>query len=287
MNDQSSTVRLQDGRRLGYAEYGDPAGRPVLLFHGTPGSRLYRHPDDSIARSLRARVIVPDRPGFGLSDLQPGRTLLDWPRDVIELADALRLDRFAVAGVSGGGPYVAACAYAIPQRLTRAALISGGAPFYIPNASQGMAPTRKIGYAVVRHVPWLLEVFLWCFANPRRNAARFSGRYRAGMAPADLEILNQPEIEAMKVVTHAESARQGVRGFALELRLFAQPWGFRLEDIRAEVHLWHGDQDTSTPLVMAQYMAKAIPGCRATYLPSEGHAVFFKHWREILAVLIR
>jgi pimeloyl-ACP methyl ester carboxylesterase len=285
MSEQSHVLRLRDGRQLGYAEYGDPGGKPVFLFHGTPGSRLYHHPDESIARSLSARVITPDRPGFGLSDPQPGRKLLDWPRDVVELADALGLGRFAVAGVSGGGPYAAVCAYALPERLTRAALISGGAPFYIPNASKGMSPTRKIGLTVVRRAPWLLEAFLWCFANPQRDAARFSGRYAAGLSPADLEILHQPEIEAMKAATHAESARQGVRGFAQELALFAQPWGFRLEDIRAEMYLWHGEQDASTPLAMAQYMAAAIPGCRAEYLPGEGHAVFYRHWREILTVL--
>ncbi len=286
MDTQNNSIRLRDGRRLGFAEYGDPGGKPVLLFHGTPGSRLYHHPDDSIARSLGARIIAPDRPGFGLSDPQPRRTLLDWPRDVTELAGALELDRFAVAGVSGGGPYTAVCAYAIPQRLTRAALISGGAPFYIPNATRGMSPTRKIGYNVVRRAPWLVEAFLWCFANPRRDVARFSVRYGAGFAPAGLEILDQPEVKAMKLATYAESARQGVRGFAQELVLFAQPWGFSLEEIRAEVHLWHGDQDASTPLAMAQYMANAIPSCQAAYLPGEGHAVFYKHWREILTVLI-
>src|SRR5512139_3720722 len=104
-------IQLRDRRSLSCAEYGDPQGKPVLFFHGTPSSRLFRHPDDSIAASLGVRLITVDRPGFGLSDPKPGRILLDWTDDVIELADAFKIERFAVAGVSGGGPYAAACGY--------------------------------------------------------------------------------------------------------------------------------------------------------------------------------
>ena len=122
-----SQIRLGDGRRMGFAQYGDPAGRPLFFFQGTPSSRLL-HPDQTITRSLGVRHIQLDRPGFGLSDFQPGRTLLDWPDDVAKVADRLGIERFAVVGVSGGGPYVAACAYRIPQRLTAAAMVGSVAP---------------------------------------------------------------------------------------------------------------------------------------------------------------
>jgi pimeloyl-ACP methyl ester carboxylesterase len=125
-------VHHNDGCALTYAEFGDPNGRPSVLCHGTPGtpgSRLDRHPDDRVAVDQGARVIVPDRPGCGRSDYQPHRTLLGWPDDVLALADALGLERFAVAGVSGGGPHAAACACKIPNkipnRLTRVAIVSG------------------------------------------------------------------------------------------------------------------------------------------------------------------
>ncbi len=98
------TLTLRDGRTLGYAEYGDPRGTPVFLCHGTPGSRLDRHPDETIATSLGVRLIVPDRPGYGLSSFQTGRSLLDWPADLDQLADSLGIGRFAVVGVSGGDP---------------------------------------------------------------------------------------------------------------------------------------------------------------------------------------
>ena len=125
---EDNVLRLTDGRRLGYAEYGDPDGWPLMFFHGTPGSRVMARFAASRAREMGVRLIAPERPGFGLSDVQPQRRLLDWVEDIRELADALSLDRFAVAGVSGGGPYVAACAWKMGKRLVAAGIVSGLAP---------------------------------------------------------------------------------------------------------------------------------------------------------------
>src|SRR5215471_20729905 len=126
-------ISLRDGRKLGYAEYGDPAGKPIFFFHGLPGSRLQRHPDGSIAIELGARIIAIDRPGYGLSDFQQGRTLLDWPDDVAQLADSLQIDQFAAIGLSGGGPYLLACAYSIPERINSATVVSGMGPVDDPD----------------------------------------------------------------------------------------------------------------------------------------------------------
>src|SRR5207245_3071247 len=103
-------VRLPDGRRLAYDDAGDPAGRPLLFFHGLGASRRARHPDDGVAAGLGVRLLTVDRPGIGGSDPLLRRRLLDWPGDVAALADELGLDRFAVAGWSAGGPHALACA---------------------------------------------------------------------------------------------------------------------------------------------------------------------------------
>lgn len=128
----SRTLRLRDGRLLGYAEYGDPGGPALFYFHGFPGSRLEARLGDAVAARNGVRLIALDRPGFGLSHFKPGRTISEWPDDVVELADALGIDRFAVMGVSGGGPYVAACALKIPHRLIGAAMVSSTAPSDAP-----------------------------------------------------------------------------------------------------------------------------------------------------------
>lgn len=279
-------IRLRDGRSLGYAEYGNPTGKPVVFFQGTPSSRLFHHPDESIAVSLGARITTMDRPGFGLSDFQSSRTLLDWPDDVVELADVLEIDRFAVAGISGRGPYVAACALKIPHRLTAAAIISGIGPIDAPGAIQGVARIRRLGVTVARHAPWLLRPLLWLVSNPHRNPERFFEQINAQSSESDWAILAQPQIKAMLIENWAEATHAGIRGFEWEALIFTRPWGFRLEDITMEVHLWHGEEDASTPLPMARYVANAIPNCHATFLPGEGHFLFFNHWEEILAVLV-
>ena len=278
-------IRLRDGRRLAFEQRGDLSGKPVFYFHGTPGSRLAQ-PDAEISRSLGARVVSLDRPGFGCSDFQPGRTLLDWPGDVLQAADALGIDRFAVVGNSGGAPYVAACAYAIPERLTRVALVAGGAPADAPDVRRGMSRDRRLGYRVARHTPWLLRVAVWAFGNPQRDPEKFFERYNGALPPSDQALLARPEARREKIAAYAEATRAGLRGFAHEIALFARPWGFPLEGIRIPVLLWHGEEDTSTPVSMARYVESAIPDCRAVYFPGEGHMLLLSRWEEIVAELV-
>ncbi len=127
-------IKLQDGRNLGYAEFGPPKGTPIFYFHGFPSSRLdwQLFCDDDTLAELNIRVIAPDRPGYGLSDYQPDRRLIDWPNDVIELANTLQIDRFAVLGISGGGPYAIACANGISERLIRVGIVCGMGPADAP-----------------------------------------------------------------------------------------------------------------------------------------------------------
>jgi pimeloyl-ACP methyl ester carboxylesterase len=124
----TTTLLLPDGDTLAYVETGDSSGLPVLVFHGLPGSRLQRHPDETIARAAGLRLIHFDRPGYGLSSPRPGRTLSDWPRTIAAAADAIGLAEFAIAGISGGGPYAAACVTSLRERVIRAAIISGVGP---------------------------------------------------------------------------------------------------------------------------------------------------------------
>ncbi len=171
------TLQLNDGRSLGYAEFGDPGGKPVFFFHGTPGSRLFRPPDE-ITRKIGVRLITADRPGYGLSTFQPGRRILDWPADIAQLASHLGIHKFAVSGHSGGGPYVAACAYAIPERLTVAAVLSGAGPADSPGARRGMTSMNKFGVTVGPFLPWpLWHLLVWVLYHRR------AGRPGCGYGP--------------------------------------------------------------------------------------------------------
>jgi pimeloyl-ACP methyl ester carboxylesterase len=145
---------LPDGRRLGFAEYGVPDGRPLMFFHGTPGARLmtrFAHPD-AVRHGIR--IIAPERPGYGLSDFQPGRTLGAWADDVAALADGLRRERFAIAGVSRGGPYVAACAHRMRPRVPIAGIVSGVGPLDDPEIVRALPAGQRRLLAVERRAAW-------------------------------------------------------------------------------------------------------------------------------------
>jgi len=283
-------IKLRDGRSLGYAEYGDPQGKPVLHFHGTPSSRLEgtRPAVDEIATRLGARLIFPDRPGAGLSDFQPKRSLLDWPDDVLELASALHLDRFAVMGLSGGGPHVAACALKIPQRLSAAGMVSGLAPMDAPGAFEGMGKSDRQTYDLARRTPWLLRPLFWYMAGQmRKNPGKTIDEFVADVSEPDKAALAQPGVKDVFIRMATAGFQQGGRGVAWEYLLFVRPWGFRLEDIRMPVYLWHGEMDTMAPVTMGRYMANAIPDCRATFFPHDGHvSLIVDHYEEILSAIV-
>lgn len=259
----TAVIRLRDNRNLGYAEYGKPDGVPVLLFHGTPGSRLLPDGDINDARQLGIRLIVPDRPGFGLSDFQPERTMLDWPEDVLQLADQLGINQFGVFGVSGGGPYAAVCAYKIPQRLTRTAILSGVAPFNALNDSPKLPIREEI------------EAQTNSFVDQVRN---HPDEFRQGMienaSAPDREAFSIPGVLDFFFTSFNEAFRSGIQGHVHEmLLLYAQPWGFPLEAIATHVEIWHGDMDTMVPLERGKFLCDRIPNCRLHILSGKGHII--------------
>jgi pimeloyl-ACP methyl ester carboxylesterase len=273
---------LSDGRQLGYAQYGDASAWPVLVFQGTPTARL---PHNPLETSAPARLIVPERPGFGQSDFLPGRRLLDWASDIRELADHLGIERFSVVGISGGAPHALACGVRLALRIRRIGVVSGIGPLAAPGATSGMAAHRQAGAWIARHAPLLLRPIFWAFRHPARNPERFMQLQTRGFSSSDRELLADPAIASLRVRSYREAARQGVRGFAEEVALLGRPWDFSLSEVASDVLLWHGEEDASTPLSMARQVAASLPRCRAIFFPGEGHFVAARHWDEIITAL--
>jgi pimeloyl-ACP methyl ester carboxylesterase len=224
-------------------------------------------------------LITPERPGYGFSKPNPKGTLLAYPQDVLELADALQLDRFAVLGVSGGGPYALACAHALPQRLTVTAVMSGIGSLRLPKSTQDMVAANRFMFTLGRFSPALAGLLL-----PRlikSSLPSMEKHVREGTSPtADLG----PAVFAIMAADQREAIRNGGQGIRFDMKTLWHPWGFNLEEIRARVYLWHGEADTLAPARLAHRLAEQIPGCEATFYPGEGHTdPLTRHGTEILA----
>jgi len=159
-NNENQVVPLADGRKLGYAEYGDVAGFPVLYFHGLPGSRFEAEKLAANALEMQIRLIGIDRPGMGLSSPKKKRTITDWAKDIEEFCHALNLESFSIIGHSGGAPYIAACARHIPQRIHRAVIVSGLAPFDYPETISSLPKSQKNTQFIAKYFPILLKCMM-------------------------------------------------------------------------------------------------------------------------------
>ncbi len=277
-------IKLRDGRKLGYAEYGDPKGKPAFYFHGWPGSRFSGMETHEAAKKVHARVISIDRPGYGLSDYQEGRTLLDWPDDVVELADTLRIKTFALMGCSGGGPYVAACAYKIPKRISRAGIVVGLAPVNTPGNLDGITFLSKISWGNNHRFPiiGLLATINSMIGYKYFPRLSFSIGFNA---EEDQAVLNNGIGERIQRSV-AEAFRQGIKGPALDWKLYTGDWGFDLKDINVPVYLWYGAKDKNVSLNMGKYYHAQIPNSRLFIEPNGGHLFRVKKEEEILRTLV-
>jgi pimeloyl-ACP methyl ester carboxylesterase len=289
MMTQGKQVRLSDGRFLCYGEYGDLQGTPEFYFPGFPGSRVEGLVMEEVARKLSVRIIAVDRPGIGLSTSKPGRTLLDWPDDLSELADALGLARFAVMGHSGGGAYAAACAYKIPHRLTAAGLVCSVGPVDIPQVATGALRAARLAYRLSLHTPGLLT-FPYNMASlcVKRHAKNIIPLLHKIGARPDRLLLEQPRLRQMLIASHCEAVRKGHSGIYQDLRILTSPWGFSLKSIPIPINLWHGELDTVLPPVIGRHLARSIAQCRARFYSNEGHvSVPINRMEDILGTMAK
>ena len=279
-------IRLADGRRLGFAEFGDPAGAPVFYFHGVPGVRVAVVGEPATYRAAGIRLITIDRPGCGISSRNPAGSLVDWSGDVRQLADALGFGRFAIVAESGGGPFALACAYAFPERLTRVVVSSGAGPMDRPGARRGI---KRVNRAVMNILPnkALASLLLGTLGLLYLRWPDFvvDSLLCMDSPPSDLKVLALSEVRASTRRMLAYATGYGVRGLTDELALLVSPWGFEPRDIAIPIAFWHGDQDNTVPLHQARYLASVIRGSSLTVCPGEGHMVMERHLPEVLRAL--
>jgi pimeloyl-ACP methyl ester carboxylesterase len=282
--ERSSRVQcLPGGRRIGYAEFGDANGAPVLAIHGTPGSRFMFALTDRPARKRGLRIIAPERPGYGLSDWCRIASLDQLAADTSGLADALGLDKFAVLGVSGGGPHALAAAAAMPDRTQLLALVSPVGPLADARQRIRMSKLHRLIFTRVGRSDPACASFFWLVRTMVRVAPDIA--YRALMqrvVPADRELLKRDEVKANLQMALREGLRQGVAGARQDLRLFCAPWGLRLEEFDVPTVIWQGSDDPIVPPGGAYYLAEALPHCRLDVIQGGGHYFVFGQLERVL-----
>lgn len=269
-----ATLTLPDGRTLGYLQVGVPDGPAVFHFHGHGSSRLEALMLEAQALALGLRVIALDRPGIGRSDPRKGDRLLDWPQDVTAAADHFKIDRFAVQGMSAGGPYALACAQLIPERVTACALISAVPP---PEIARRAGPRlRRLAWWAAQRFPNYLRRRLKQFrpdGQPNAEMVRQRMlRIAQWLGGEDEVLMRLPEMRAVLARTMVETARQGATANRDEIERLVRPWGFDVRQIRLEkIFIWHGEQDRIMPVGPARVLARALPQSHSTFYPDEGH----------------
>ncbi len=273
------TIHTPDGRTLAVEESGDPAGRPVLVHMGTPNSRHLYGPNVRDAAERGLRLISYDRPGYGGSSPQPGRTVADCADDVRTICAELGLDRLATWGISGGGPHVLACAALLPDLVAAAAALASLAPL----GAEGLDYFAGMGQDNVDDT----RLFLTDEAAARAKTDKDREELLATspddaargieslLTPTDAAVL-RGELAEYLVSSAQDGLAPGSQGW-WDDNCLIRPWGFALADIAVPVLLLHGRQDMFVPFGHGEWLAAHIPGVEARLLDDDGHLTLLQN----------
>ena len=276
LGDRDRTVELADGRTLAYLDLGDPDGSVVISNHGGLSSRLDVLPADDAARQAGVRLISPDRPGIGGSSRRAKRVLGDWPADVAALADHLGIDRFAVMGWSLGGPYAAACAHHLADRVPALALIASPIPSDWDDQGNHLNRMDRVFLELSGKASPVDRVVFALMRGAAHRAPKAFAK-QSGVT-GDL---------ATEVPTAVAEGLTDSKGVVDDYRVFGAPWGFDPSEIRVPTHIWQGDADELVPPEWGARLAEAIPGAELTVIEGASHFLWYDHWSEIFAGLTR
>jgi pimeloyl-ACP methyl ester carboxylesterase len=278
-------VPAADGRTLAVEDAGDRAGRPVLVHVGTPGGRrLYGPRTLADAERRHLRLISYDRPGYGGSTPQPGRSMADCAGDVRAICAALGIDRLAMWGLSGGGPHVLACAALLPDLVTAAASLASLAPY----DGEGLDWLAGFSADAIEEVRLTLTDQAEARALFRQEcaeilaapAAQVALDWQARTPGVDLALITD------EVVSVQQALAPGIEGSWDDCVAQLTPWGFDVAQISIPVLLLHGGQDRAVPFSHGQWLASHIPGVETWFFADEGHALRESHIEDVHAWLV-
>ena len=260
-------IDIGRGRELACMEIGEPGWPCVLFFHGAPSSRLRLAYLEQQFLAARIRVVSPDRPGYGGSSPQPGRSMRDWPVDVAALADTLGIERFAVAGHSSGGPYAVVCAALLPDRVTACITLGGVTDMAWPAAWDGFPDAEK----QLMRMSVETDAIAWCVERFGADGSRFLSASGLSLPEPDERLYEDERVARLLAASRAAAFQQGVAGYAQDALIQGRPWPFDPGTIDVPVQVLHGASDTLLPLAHSRHTSELIPGSTLRVLPGHGH----------------
>ena len=283
-------IAVGEDREISFAEFGAPQGRAVFWLHGTPGARRQIPTEARVyAEHHNIRLIGIDRPGIGSSTPHRYKNIAAFADDLRIIADTLGVDKMAVIGLSGGGPYALACAAGLPDRVVAVGVLGGVAPTHGPDAISGGA--MKLG---LRVAPWLkfggnpLRLGASLLVQAARPVASPALDIYALLSPqADRHLLTRPEFKAMFLDDLLNGSRKQLAAPFNDIILFARDWGFRIDDVKVPVRWWHGDHDHIIPFSHGEHVVSLLPDAELYHLPEESHLAGLGRGEEILSTLMK
>jgi pimeloyl-ACP methyl ester carboxylesterase len=290
MKGEAQIFQRENGAVVAFCEYGDPLGAPIFFCHGWPSSRTMAAITDEAARKLNLRIISPDRPGIRDSKFDPNRTLLDWPPLLRELAAHLQIEKYRILGISGGAPYAYAAAWMLPEQVEAIAVVSGAPPIAELEDRSGLLALYNRLLALRRTRPGLLR-FLFQVARlfaARKVPIRLRPLLLRILQPCDANVLRDTKSFEACFESARQAWRSSAMGVMIDADIYAQPWGFSLEDVHVPVRLWHGKRDRTFSFRLAEEIAARLPNCEFHLFENAGHfSLPIRHAEEILSDLIR
>jgi len=282
-------ITVPGERKIAVESYGDPEGVPVFFFHGWPSSRFQGRLGDEAARGLGIHLLSVDRPGVGASDLHEGRLLSEWPAVLDSLADYFTAETFRVFGVSGGGPYALVSAWGLPERVQAAAVVSGAPPLAGRTNVKNLMPAYRLLLGMYRKKPEIVRLLFRAgkpFVTIRPPEWMWRQILRAVPA-CDRVGFEEPGVFERAWAGYHGAWTGHPDGAFHDARIYGEPWGFDLGEIRVPTNFWHGREDRNFHWELAEEMAAAVPGSRIRILDNEGHySLIIRHHREVLLDLM-